>query len=222
MKAIRVLLAVGVLPAVFSGGYTLLRVFLSFAGRFDSRYAPFYIGVLVYACLQGFLYKPLRAYVFGHELTHAIAGLLSGAKIKKFKAGKESGKVIMNKSNVWITLSPYFVPIYTCIVIFVYLLLGGVGEAGNFYGYFLFFVGLTLAFHIALTIYIIRIGQPDLKIYGVFFSCVVILLINIFVFDLLLAITFPKEVDFVALMSLTLANTRDFYIFIFNLLTGRG
>jgi hypothetical protein len=198
-----------------AGIWTLFNIFLSFAGKSGKEYAPFWIGILSYIVLQAFLYKPMRAYVFGHELTHALAGILSGAKIKKFRVGKESGSVVLSKNNIWITLSPYFIPIYTFIVILVYLIIGWFRDAHLYYSYFLFFMGFTIAFHLALTIYIMRIGQSDLKVYGLFFSYVVILSVNILVFDILTVIAFPKEIDLAALIKITYDNILEIYNFIF-------
>jgi len=192
MKFIRAFFAFLALPAVLACGYVLLKNFLFFAGSSGKEYIPFWLGALCYVVFQIAFYKPMRAYVFGHELTHAFAGILSGAKIKKFKAGKNSGSVVLTKDNVWITLAPYFFPLYTFAVIVVYLMLGWFVNIKPLYPYFLFLIGFTVAFHIALTVYIIGIGQPDLKVYGVFFSYVLIIFVNILVFSLLMVMAFPK------------------------------
>jgi hypothetical protein len=214
MKLIKNIIAVALIPVILAGGYSLFVVFIDFAGRAQSKYSAFWIGILCYAIFQVVMYKPLRTYVFGHELTHAIAGILSGAKIKKFKVGKNSGSVVLNKDNIWITLSPYFLPIYTIIVIFIYFVLGWWTDLSLYYSYFLFLIGWTIAFHIALTIYILRIGQSDLKVYGVFFSYIFILIIMILVFDILLSIIFPKEIGFSFLMSESFRNTVALYKFV--------
>ncbi|GHT45462.1 hypothetical protein AGMMS49936_02730 [Endomicrobiia bacterium] len=133
--------------------------------------------------------------MFGHELSHAIAGVLSGAKIKKFNVGKKSGSVVLTKDNIWITLTPYFFPIYTIAIVIIYICLGWVTDVKQFYEYFLFFVGFSIAFHIALTIYILSIDQPDLKVYGTFFSYVVILAVNIVVFTLLAYLIFRDAIS---------------------------
>jgi hypothetical protein len=193
MKLIRAFFAVLALPAVLACGYVLLKNFLFFSGSSGTEYVPFWLGAFCYAVFQIAFYKPMRAYVFGHELTHAFAGILSGAKIKKFKVGRESGSVTLNKDNVWITLAPYFFPLYTFAVIVVYLTLGWFVNIRPLYPYFLFLIGFTAAFHIALTAYIIKLGQSDLKVYGAFFSYVLIIFVNIIVFSILMAMAFPKE-----------------------------
>lgn len=175
-------------------GYTFVRNLLCFTA-FVNRYISFWIGILSYIVFQVVFYKPMRTYVFGHELSHAIAGVLSGAKIKKFNVGKKSGSVVLTKSNIWITLTPYFFPIYTIAIVIIYICLGWVTDVKRFYKYFLFFVGFSIAFHTALTIYILSIGQPDLKVYGTFFSYVVILAVNIVVFTLLAYLVFRDAIS---------------------------
>jgi hypothetical protein len=215
MKTIRNIAALFVLPAVFAAGWTLIKTLLFFASVKNQEYIPFWIGILCYIVFQILFYKPLLTYVFGHELTHAIAGILSGARIKKFKVGKRSGTVVLDKDNIWITLSPYFVPLYSFIVIFLYFMLGWITDIRPFYSYFLFFLGFSIAFHIALTIYVISIGQPDLKVYGVFFSMTTILIINITIFSLLLILSFPNEITPASLFQAHLQNIKTMYLTIF-------
>lgn len=195
MKYIRNIIAFLAIPLIAASAYTLIKTFLDFTAGSSNTYIPFWIGILCYVIFQIAFYKPMRTYVFGHELTHAFAGLLSGARIKKFKVGKESGHVVLTKDNIWITLAPYFFPIYTFAIIVIYLFLGWITDITPLYSYFLFFAGLSIAFHIALTIYIIGIGQPDLKVYGTFFSYILIIAVNVIIFSLLMALVFPDEVN---------------------------
>lgn len=215
MKIFRNIIALTAIPAVLAGAYTLIKSFLSFAAVGGNEYVPFWVGILCYIIFQIAFYKPMKTYVFGHELSHAIAGLLSGAKIKKFKVGKESGSVVLTKDNIWITLAPYIFPIYTFIIVILYIMSGWFADIRQFYGYFLFFVGFSIAFHIALTIYILSIEQPDLKVYGVFFSYVIILAVNIIVFTLLMVLSFPKEIKALEVFNQMYQNILNSYKFIF-------
>ncbi|MCL2143888.1 MAG: hypothetical protein FWH43_00110 [Endomicrobia bacterium] len=214
MKFIRNFAAVLSIPIVAASAYTLIRTFLDFTGKSTDYYIPFWVGILCYVIFQIAFYKPMRTYVFGHELTHAFAGILSGAKVKKFKVGSESGHVVLTKDNIWITLAPYFFPIYTFAIIVIYLFLGWITDIKPLYPYFLFFAGLSIAFHAALTVYIIGIGQPDLKVYGVFFSYVLIIAVNVVVFSLLMALVFPDEADLKNLFMAMYGNSIDFYVFL--------
>lgn len=215
MRLIRNIAAFLAVPLVAASAYTLAKAFLAFTSESSAVYIPFWAGVFCYMIFQIVFYKPMRTYVFGHELTHAFAAILSGAKIKKFNIAKESGHVVVTKNNVWITLAPYFFPVYTFILIAVYLFAGWLMDISLLYSYFLFFAGISIAFHIALTVYIIGVGQPDLKVYGVFFSYVLIIAVNTAVFSLLAALVFPGEVGLKELYSAMYGNIRAFYMFIF-------
>ncbi|MCL2334754.1 MAG: hypothetical protein FWC57_01670 [Endomicrobia bacterium] len=215
MKLIRSIFALIALPAVAAGAYTLVTAFLSFAGNGGREYIPFWLGIFCYMVFQIAFYKPLRTYVFGHELSHAIAGIISGARIKKFTVGQESGSVVLTKDNIWITLAPYFFPIYTIILVVIYVLAGWFTDIRLYYPYFLFLAGLTIAFHIALTIYILSIGQPDLKVYGVFFSYVAMIAVNVVVFSVLMAFAFPHEIGLGELAGQMAENIAGFYFFIY-------
>jgi hypothetical protein len=195
MKFIRNIFAFLSIPAVGSIGYTFFSNFFIFVINSEDKFVTFWLGILVYIIFQVVLYKPMRLYIFGHELSHAIAGILSGAKVKKINVGKESGNVVLNKDNLCITLAPYFFPIYTIIIIVGYVLFGYFFDVKPFYNYFLFFIGISIAFHIALTLYVLTIEQPDLKVYGSFFSYVIILFINFIVFTVIVSLVFFNEIS---------------------------
>ncbi|MDR0977725.1 MAG: hypothetical protein LBL71_01625 [Endomicrobium sp.] len=192
MKFLRNILAFTAVPAVLAAGYTLIKNFLFLSVSSSSRYIPFWIGVFSYIVFQIVLYKPIKTYIFGHELSHAVAGFLSGAIIKKFKIGKNSGSVVITKSSIWIALAPYFFPIYTIVIIIVYVSLGWFIDIKQLYEYYIFLVGFSVSFYIALTIYILSVEQPDLEAYGTFFSYIVILALNIVVFTLLIGFVFEN------------------------------
>ncbi len=195
MKFIRIISAFLFLPFVFSAVYAVVKLILGFAVKSDMSVIPFWIGIIVYMLFQAVFLKPMRTYVFGHELTHALAGVLSGAKIKKIKISKTGGSVTLTKDNIFITLSPYFVPFYSLIIITVYMVLSWFADTAPFYPYYLFLSGAALAFHFALTFYAISMGQEDLKSYGVFFSFVFICFVNCIVISLVFILIFPTYIE---------------------------
>ncbi|MDR3253446.1 MAG: hypothetical protein LBT07_00585 [Endomicrobium sp.] len=195
MKFLRNIFAFLLMPAVGTAGYVLAKDFLCFTVSVGNKYILFWIGLLCYVVFQIVLYKPMKTYVFGHELSHALAGILSGARVKKFNVSKKSGSVVLTKDNIWITLAPYFFPVYTFALVIIYIFLGWFTDIKQFYGYFLFFTGFSIAFHVALTIYVLDIEQPDLKVYGKFFSYILIFAVNIIVFTLLAALAFPHGIN---------------------------
>ncbi len=139
------------------------------------------LGTVSYAVFEVLFNRHIRTYVFGHELTHALAGLAVGSKIHSFKVSKKGGSVSLSKSNFFIALSPYCVPLYTFLVLGIY------AAFKHFYPFSYlteaaqFLVGSTLAFHLSLTIYAVQQKQPDIHKTGIIFSIVFILLLNAWV-----------------------------------------
>ena len=220
MKILKTILAFLMLPLVLVAVYELIKLFLDFAIKSNMAIAPFWIGVIVYFLFQVIFFKPMRTYVFGHELTHAITGLLSGAQIKKIKVSKGGGSVTLTKDNILISLSPYFIPFYSLIIIIIYLTLGWFIDTKPLYPYYLFLSGISLSFHFALTFYAISIGQEDLKTHGVFFSFVFICLINCIIISLILILIFPQYIKLNNYFTNIAVNTVFTYKYIFAKISG--
>ena len=125
-----------------------------------------------------FLPKPVRAYVVAHELTHALWGLLFGARVSNLSVSAKGGSVRLTKSNMFITLAPYFFPFYTILVILLRLLVGCFTDV-PYPLVWLFFVGLTWGFHVTFTVQSLMVRQPDILEYGRLFSYVIIYLFNL-------------------------------------------
>ncbi len=120
------------------------------------------------------------AYVFGHELTHAVWAWIFGGSVKKFKASANGGHVILTKSNFLIALAPYFFPLYAVLVVVGFV-------AGNLFWHwqhyavwFHLLLGAAYAFHVTLTWHILKTtSQSDITQQGWLFSAVVIFLGNV-------------------------------------------
>ena len=148
-------------------------------------------GVAAFALCWMALSHPVRAYVLGHELTHALWGLLFGAKPSKLKVTETGGSVNLSKTNMLITLAPYFFPFYTFIVIVVALITYAFVRPLPFLPLWMFMVGFTWAFHVLFTIETLAQRQPDVKLYGRIFSWVFIFLANVMLVLVWLAATTP-------------------------------
>lgn len=146
-------------------------------------------GVAAFALCWMALSHPVRAYVLGHELTHALWGLLFGAKPSKLKVTETGGSVNLSKTNMLITLAPYFFPFYTFIVIVVALITYAFVRPLPFLPLWMFMVGFTWAFHVLFTIETLAQRQPDVKLYGRIFSWVFIFLANVILVLVFLAST---------------------------------
>lgn len=152
-------------------------------------------GAVAYCAFEVLFSRPMRTYVFGHELTHALAGLAVGSKIHSFKVSKKGGSVTLSKSNFVIALAPYCIPLYTLIALALY------AGVGYFYPFpymsesAQFLVGATLAFHVSLTLYAVQQRQPDIHKTGLFFSAIFILMINAWVLVILAKVLFWQDVS---------------------------
>ncbi|MBQ3835354.1 MAG: hypothetical protein II816_07575 [Elusimicrobia bacterium] len=215
MNKVRFVISLLLLPLLLVLGYNFLQLFFSFASKTNFNIVPFWLGIGVYILFQFVFFKPMSTYVFGHEFTHALAGILSGAQIKKFKVSKNGGSVTLNKDNIFITLSPYFFPLYSIIIIVVYFALAWFTDTTKLYSWFLFFSGAALAFHYALTFYAIKIGQEDMRVYGKFFSLVFVCFVNIIMVVFVLAWIFPDMINITDFFVKVFYDGVDFYKYIF-------
>lgn len=134
----------------------------------------------------------ISVYVFAHEMTHALAGLLCLAKIHDIRIGSGGGSVTLSKNNVFIVLAPYCVPFYFMLLV---VIRWGVGlffpdavpvPAWNF------LQGVTLAFHVLYTgDALLGTGQPDVRVYGRLFSYWLILAVNLTLLLTALCVVIP-------------------------------
>lgn len=195
MKILRVLLTIFLVPVVAAFCWSFFNLLVSMGQRLTESVMPFWAGIACYFIFQAIFFKPIRTYVFGHELTHAIAGVLSGARVKSFKVASSGGSVVLTKTNIWIALAPYFIPIYMLLLIILYWAASQVWQIERLYPFFLFFAGATLSFHLSLTYYAMSQEQSDLKQFGTFLSSEIILIVNCIVLAALFRVLFPGSVD---------------------------
>lgn len=166
--AIATLTLVSLITSIPCGNALVPAPLLSFGGGFVLWLAAFI-----------FLPRPVRAYVLAHELTHAFWGLMMGATVKKMTIRKESGSVVLSKSNILITLAPYFFPLYAVIVVLAYYICAIFMEVEKCYLLWLFLTGLAWGFHVTFTITSLLQKQSDIRMYGHVFSYVFIYLLNV-------------------------------------------
>ena len=138
----------------------------------------FSLGTLLWVIAFFGLPRPMLLYVFGHELTHALWTWLMGGKVRQFRVSRTGGYVVTDTNNFWISLAPYFFPIYSILALLLY---GGISAFVDVDAYrrWLFgVVGFTWSFHVTFAIWMLWQGQTDLIEHGTFFSMMVIYLIN--------------------------------------------
>lgn len=172
------MIAVALLPLCWAASRTFyLLLQTSSAGWSGGWFLP--VGFL--AAVIGFFLLPraFRLYVLGHELSHALAGLMFGARVGKMKVGRDGGHVELSKNNFIISLAPYLFPFYTGLVLALWIGLGCFRDMTPFEPFWLGLVGVTWGFHITFTIYMLSQHQPDVQRNGHLFSYVAIYLTNL-------------------------------------------
>lgn len=150
------------------------------------------LGALAYLAFEKLIRRPMWLYVFGHELTHAFTGLLSGARIHSFKAGTKGGEVRLSKSNAFIALSPYIFPLYAIGVVVIFAGIQHFWPKRETMWIFQFLLGMAMAFHISLTFAAFHKHQSDLKVLGFFLSGTLIVLGNSLILGILGVSLFTK------------------------------
>lgn len=148
-------------------------------------------GIVAFAMCWFALSHPVRMYVLGHELTHALWGLFFGARPSDVRVSASGGSVRLTKSNVFITLAPYFFPFYTFVVIVVALITYAFIRPLPYLPLWFFLVGFTWAFHILFTLETLGQRQPDVKLYGRIFSWTFIFIVNVAIILIWLAAMTP-------------------------------
>ena len=176
-KWIKLIIALLLLPVCVGAARALWLVLRTGYGA-DTVWVPLLAGAACWVVIFLLMPKPMWIYVFGHEVTHALWTWLFGGSVKKMKVTSKGGHVVISKTNFLIALAPYFFPLYAVIVIAAFAL-------GNlFFGWhaylalFYLLLGAAYAFHVSLTVHILRTEQTDITSQGYLFSAVVIFLGN--------------------------------------------
>ena len=153
----------------------------------------FSLGAVLWLIAFFGLPRPLVLYVFGHELTHALWVWMMGGRVSRFRVTREGGHIVTDKNNFLIALAPYFFPLYSILAIGLYGALSLFLNLQPYGGRVLYaVVGMTWAFHLTFTCWMIPKNQSDLSDNGTFFSLVVIYLINLILLGVMLIMASPR------------------------------
>ena len=202
MKPLKLLIAIILLPTTMAVTQTLYRLLMEQAqpSSVHTLLSPLTLGFVGGLLLILILPRPTRTYVLGHELTHALWGMLMGARVGKINVSKKGGYVELSKTNFLISLAPYFFPFYTGLVIAVYYLTSLFMSIETYHTLFLSLVGITWAFHFHFTIQMLMTRQPDITQNGRLFSYVIIYNLNMITLAIWLICmgpsTFPIGIDY--------------------------
>ncbi|MDD5449416.1 MAG: hypothetical protein PHO42_02325 [Candidatus Omnitrophica bacterium] len=182
---------------------------------FDSKNQLYFLwGVTTYVIIYIFFFKLNYVYNFGHEFVHVISTWLSFGKAGDMKVSSKGGSVKTSKSNFFINISPYFIPIWTILLCLTFLISSKFTEIAVYAPYFIFFIGLTLAMHIILTVEALKIAQPDIIKTGYLFSLSLIYVINIVIVAFVMSLIFAGF-SFIDFFTQFYIETRDLCTAIF-------
>lgn len=222
VRFVRFFAAVLCFPFVWALCLTFVDSFFLVSGQahglFSAEAVSLFLGMAAFLAMRLFVSDPVRLYVLGHELTHAVWGLAFGAKVGDLKVSAKGGSVKLTKSNVWITLAPYFFPFWTMVIVLLALVVRAVmhfvAPSSPFPApwAWMFAIGFTWCFHLCFTIRSLMQTQPDVEEYGRVFSWTLILACNLL--GVILWIACTTDVTFCALGSSLLSNAVAAYLFV--------
>jgi len=192
VRLLKLLIGLLLLPACAALTMTAWRQALqvSFSPHAMSSSAlwAFVGGYALWLVVFAVLPKPMRTYVLGHELTHAVWALMMGARVSGFKVRKTGGQVRTSKTNWFIALAPYFFPFYAMLFMIVFFLACAIWDLAAYLWVLFVLVGLGWSFHITFTLMmLLTVKQPDVQSQGVVFSAVVIYGMNLLIMALTMA-----------------------------------
>ena len=140
----------------------------------------FLLGACLFALAFVAVRIPAIAYVAVHETTHALFGLLSGARVTRLRVAEEEGSVDVSRPNALNLLAPYFFPLPCVALLLLFGLVSlAVGMVGTPAGSVAAGIcGAAWGFHLCFTVNALLQRQTDLDAYGFLFSFVLVLLLN--------------------------------------------
>ena len=208
-KALRLLLGLAAVPIAVIASIVLYHQ-VGLVQQLSKNQSYFLTGIVAYLVVHSIFYKPIYFYILGHELTHALFTWLCGGRVTSFRATFRGGRVTTTKSNFLITLGPYFFPVYTVLISCAYFFVSFFSGKESHVSVFIFLIGFSWALHIVLTIYFIKMEQPDIMKMGTLFSIVLIYVINLIIVAFILSLFFP-EISFLAFAKDACRGSTEFY-----------
>ncbi len=193
---LRPLLGFALAPTSVAVIFTAAATLGSLTGR-SSGTVYFLSAFACYAVLHALRLLTLhRLYVFAHEFTHALAAWSLGGKVFALVVRRQSGHVDLSRTNAFISLAPYWVPLYALGAIAGYRALLWWGPPAHAREIFLALMGACLAFHFAHTVEALwTTHQSDLNEAGFPLSISLIVLLNGVILLAAIKCLFPRWVS---------------------------
>ncbi len=188
----RTITALALAPLTAAAVYATAALLFSALTR-NQTALPLLAGAALYCILHFCRPKNRFFYVLAHELSHALAALASGVKVRKISVRRNSGYVALNATSAFISLAPYFIPFYAVAAGLAYGLAAFFTDMTPYRPAFTGVAGFFLAFHVLNTGDILA-GPPQSDIKkagGALFSISMVLLLNSLGLALALKLIFP-------------------------------
>ncbi len=191
-----------------------------YAGLLDLSYINvrlhlFIWGIVIYMLTHILFFKPTYFYTLGHEAIHVLATWLCGGHITSFNVSRWGGNVSTSKSNFFIELSPYFIPIYTIALILMAPLIKNKLVNIHILSLYIFSLGLTLGMHLIMTAEVLKLKQADIIKSGYPFSLMIIYIGNLLVVFLILSLV-TRDMSFKSYFLKSLDYSKNIYLSVWN------
>ena len=118
-------------------------------------------------------------YVLGHELTHAMAALISMGRVQAMRIDLQGGYVETDADNLFIALSPYFVPLWLCCWLLGLWSANALWPFPEWSAWFYAGLGFWWYFLLYWTVWVIPREQPDMLENGLLFSLLLVFILNV-------------------------------------------
>jgi hypothetical protein len=209
LKILKTIVGILLLPVAVGTGRAFY-IYISGIGALGDSLHILERGVLAYLLLHVLVMRPVFIYVLAHEFVHVLATWICGGHVMSFNVSPSGGNVVTSKTNFFIELSPYFVPLYTLLLGPLFFILQKINPQFDIPSVFIFLVGLTLAFHFVMTAEVLKIQQSDIAKSGFIFSLVLIFICNL---AIIIAVFSPifRDISFVDFLKSSVTYSRDIY-----------
>ncbi|OGW74766.1 MAG: hypothetical protein A2Z72_04960 [Omnitrophica bacterium RBG_13_46_9] len=217
-RTLKTLIAILFIPVAIA----LTRAFLQSLEGLDFFNVNLFLligGFFTYPIFHIVFIRPMYVYTWGHEIVHVVATWLCGGQVTSFHISQNGGNVTTTKTNLFIRLSPYFVPVHAIFLILLYFILSRFYNVSRFSNELIFLLGFTVSFHIFMTIEVMKLRQPDIVKTGYLFSVLLIYAANVSALLFIMSVIF-KEISFMSFVKKTMVLSKDMYLYIFGRLLG--
>ena len=214
MKILKFIIALLAIPLVIAFSRSFY-FFINDIAFLSSRINFFIWGLIGYMVIHILCFKPMYLYILSHEVIHVLATWVCGGHITSFNVSSNGGNVTTSKTNSFIELSPYFVPLYSIFLIAIFPLARGLLSDLNITSLYIFVVGFTLGMHLIMTADSLKLRQPDLSRTGFIFSYMLIYISNLIIIALLISLVTDIEHFKIFILS-SIRNTKNIYLLIWN------